>query len=268
MNFRNKKNVSLLLLALMLVQFLPPSFLFAHVTSAATIKVQLTSDHMPGFVFCRIPETDLWVGYATITGRVEAKDMGGEPEPTYVKTHVTERDGRTVYTSWADSQSYVHSYTYSSYPSVIGIGTHRITLEIRTKEFTGEVHHTPEWREMHEAAGHEVDRDPKNFYSGEVIRVAAVLSEAPADLVTAELEAVSKAGRTIRKQAALKAAGGRRYEGELHDKSWMSFDDGIREGEYPVVFRVRYRNGTVKETSVPIRIIGNIFKHVSVHRVR
>jgi hypothetical protein len=86
--------------------------------------------------------------------------------------------------------------------------------------------------------------------------------------VTAELEAVSKAGRTIRKQAALKAAGGRRYEGELHDKSWMSFDDGIREGEYPVVFRVRYRNGTVKETSVPIRIIGNIFKHVSVHRVR
>ncbi|OUM94964.1 MAG: hypothetical protein A9Z00_12000 [Thermobacillus sp. ZCTH02-B1] len=141
-------------------------------------------------------------------------------------------------------------------------------LEALPLTIDGEVHHTPEWRKMHEEAGHEVDRDPKDFYSGEIIRVAAVISEAPADEVTAELEAVSKSGGAIRKQVQLKAAGGRRYEGELHDKSWMTFDGSIREGEYPVVFRVRYRNGTVKETSVPIRIIGNIHKHVSVHRVR
>jgi hypothetical protein len=45
-----------------------------------------------------------------------------------------ERGGSTVYTSWATSQSQVHSYSYSTYPSIIGIGTHLITLEIRTKD--------------------------------------------------------------------------------------------------------------------------------------
>ena len=141
-------------------------------------------------------------------------------------------------------------------------------LEALPLTITGEVRHTPEWREMHAAAGHEVDRDPKDFYSGEIIRVAAVIAEAPADKVTAELEAVSKSGKTIRKQVTLTAAGGQRYEGELHDKSWMSLDESIREGEYRIVFRVVYRNGVVKETSVPIRIIGNIHKHLSVHRVQ
>jgi hypothetical protein len=132
----------------------------------------------------------------------------------------------------------------------------------------GEVHHTPEWREKHEAAGHEVGRDPKDFYSGEIFRVAAVISAAPADSVTAELRAVSRTGKAIQKQVRLTAAGGQRYEGELHDRSWMSLEDGIREGDHVIVFRVAYRNGVVKETAVPLRIIGNIYKSVSVHRVQ
>jgi len=132
----------------------------------------------------------------------------------------------------------------------------------------GEVHHTPEWREKHEAAGHEVERDPKDFYSGEIFRVAAVISAAPADSVTAELRAVSRTGKAIQKQVRLTAAGGQRYEGELHDRNWMSLEDGIREGDHVIVFRVAYRNGVVKETAVPIRIIGNIYKSVSVHRVQ
>jgi len=45
-----------------------------------------------------------------------------------------ERDGRSNYTSWANGENVVHSYTYSTYPSVIAVGTHTITLEIRTKE--------------------------------------------------------------------------------------------------------------------------------------
>jgi len=66
----------------------------------------------------------------------------------------------------------------------------------------------------------------------------------------------------------LAAAGGLRYEGELHDQSWMSPEDDIREGEHVIVFQAVYRNGVMKETSVPIRIIGNIYKFVSVHRVQ
>ena len=142
------------------------------------------------------------------------------------------------------------------------------TLEVLPLTITGEVHHTPEWRARHAEAGHEVERDPKDFYSGEIIRVAAVISAAPANEVTAELRAVSQTGLPIRKKVVLTAAGGLRYEGELHDESWMSPDEGIREGEHTVVFQVAYRNGVTKETSVPIRIIGNIYKAVSVHRVQ
>jgi len=142
------------------------------------------------------------------------------------------------------------------------------TMDVLPLTIAGEAHHTPEWRERHEAAGHEVERDPKDFYSGEIIRVAAVISAAPADEVTAELRAVSKTGNPIRKKAVLTAAGGLRYEGELHDESWMSPDEGIREGEHTIVFQVAYRNGVTKEASVPIRIIGNIYKAVSVHRVQ
>lgn len=142
------------------------------------------------------------------------------------------------------------------------------TMSVLPLTIAGEVHHTPEWREKHAAAGHEVEHDPKDFFSGEVIRVAAVISEAPANEVTAELRAVSKTGDPIRKKAVLTAAGGLRYDGVLHDESWMTPDEGIREGEHTVVFQVVYRNGVTKETSVPIRIIGNIYKAVSVHRVQ
>jgi len=142
------------------------------------------------------------------------------------------------------------------------------TLHALPLEIAGEVLHTPEWRENHLAAGHEVERDPKDFYSGEIIRVAAEVSAAPASAVTAELRAVSVTGAQIRKKVTLAAAGGLRYEGELHDKDWMSPEDGIREGEHVIVFRAAYQNGVVKETSVPIRIIGNIYRYVSVHRVQ
>ena len=142
------------------------------------------------------------------------------------------------------------------------------TMNVLPLEIAGEVQHTPEWREKHEAAGHEVERDPKDFYSGEIIRVAATVSAAPVSAVTAELRAVSRKGAQIRKQVTLAAAGGLRYEGELHDQSWMSPEDDIREGEHVIVFQAVYRNGVMKETSVPIRIIGNIYKFVSVHRVQ
>jgi hypothetical protein len=45
-----------------------------------------------------------------------------------------ERNGQTYYTSWATGRNDSHSYSYSTYPWIIGIGTHFITLEIRTKD--------------------------------------------------------------------------------------------------------------------------------------
>jgi len=45
-----------------------------------------------------------------------------------------ERDGSSVYTTWANSQNIKHTYSYGNYPWIIGVGTHAITLEIRTME--------------------------------------------------------------------------------------------------------------------------------------
>jgi len=231
------------------------------------------------------------------TNRPPVADFDWSPKPTYEGDTITlidrstDPDGDPLTYQW--SVSGPNGYTRSGSTQAFAIpgadtenrtGVYNVTLTVRdpkgasdsvTKPITvlpliieGEVHHTPEWREKHAAAGHEVEHDPKDFYSGEIMRVAAVISAAPANEVTAELRAVSKTGDSIRKRVVLTNAGGLRYEGELHDESWMSFDGEIREGEHTIVFQVVYRNGVKKETSVPVRIIGNIYKAVSVHRVQ
>lgn len=231
------------------------------------------------------------------TNRPPVADFDWSPKPTYEGDTITlidrstDPDGDPLTYQW--SVSGPNGYTRSGSTQAFAIpgadtenrtGVYNVTLTVRdpkgasdsvTKSITvlpliieGEVHHTPEWREKHAAAGHEVEHDPKDFYSGEIMRVAAVISAAPANEVTAELRAVSKTGDSIRKRVVLTNAGGLRYEGELHDESWMSFDGEIREGEHTIVFQVVYRNGVKKETSVPVRIIGNIYKAVSVHRVQ
>ncbi|CAG5091502.1 Putative PKD domain containing protein [Thermobacillus xylanilyticus] len=231
------------------------------------------------------------------TNRPPVADFDWSPKPAYEGDTITlidrstDPDGDPLTYQW--SVSGPNGYTRSGSTQAFAIpgadtenrtGVYNVTLTVRdpkgasdsvTKPITvlpliieGEVHHTPEWREKHAAAGHEVEHDPKDFYSGEIMRVAAVISAAPANEVTAELRAVSKTGDSIRKRVVLTNAGGLRYEGELHDESWMSFDGEIREGEHTIVFQVVYRNGVKKETSVPVRIIGNIYKAVSVHRVQ
>lgn len=133
---------------------------------------------------------------------------------------------------------------------------------------TGEVNHTAEWRERHLEAGHEVAANPKHFYAGERMRLRAMTPPAPARRVTAAVSMTTESGVKIVTEAELQLASPYVYEGSLHDERWAALDDSIREGVYPVIFRAEFNNGVVKEDVVPIRIIGNMYDAVSVHRVR
>jgi hypothetical protein len=144
----------------------------------------------------------------------------------------------------------------------------RVTHTIRAQELTitGTVEHTPQWRERHERAGHEIVRDPKDFYSGEIFVVAAESSPAPVEQAEAWMRATGIGGRGIFLHAVLQSRDPTHFAGELFDEILLSPEEGLPEGIRQIYFRIRYRNGVVKETAVPVRIIGKAGGTFRVHR--
>jgi len=142
------------------------------------------------------------------------------------------------------------------------------TLEAAPLTIRSDVRHTPEWRNIHQGKGHQIDVAPKDFYSGEVFVVETVSSPAPVAEAVAWIDAQGKSGKALYASATLTARADSAIviEGELFDEMWMSETDGFPEGVMPVHFRIRYANGVVKTEDVPIRIIGNVYEAVNVHR--
>jgi PKD repeat protein len=142
------------------------------------------------------------------------------------------------------------------------------TLEAAPLTIRSDVRHTPEWRDIHQSKGHQIDVAPKDFYSGEVFVVETVSSPAPVAEAVAWIDAQGKSGKALYASATLTARADSAivFEGELFDEMWMSETDGFPEGVMPVHFRIRYANGVVKTEDVPIRIIGNVYEAVNVHR--
>ncbi|MBD2848695.1 PKD domain-containing protein, partial [Paenibacillus sp. IB182496] len=150
-----------------------------------------------------------------------------------------------------------------------GRETSRVThaIAVRPLTLTGQVHHTPQWLEIHEAAGHETVTAPKDFYTGEILVLYARTSEAPVAWVRAGLAGARRGGGTLETEVRLQAGGEpQTYEAELYDERWQALDTGLAEGEQTVVFTVRYANGVEKTDAVPIRIIGHVLESVQVHR--
>lgn len=131
-----------------------------------------------------------------------------------------------------------------------------------------EVHHTPQWLERHEKAGHETASPPKDFYSGERFVLKAVGSAAPIERVTATLNTSGLANNTIFIQAQLEEehTGSSLYTGELYDIVLSSLTGGLHIGVEYIHFRIDYQNGVTKEASVPINIIGNVQEIIGVKR--
>ncbi len=145
--------------------------------------------------------------------------------------------------------------------------SHEATITVRPLFIEGEVNHTAQWYAHHVDAGHETEHAPKDFYAGERLLIRAVVALAPVETVTARITAAGRAGSDLSVGEALQPQGGSgQFAGDLYDERWASVTEGLEEGNYAVQFRVEYANGVVKETVVPIRIIGNVYENVGVHR--
>lgn len=151
-----------------------------------------------------------------------------------------------------------------------GSASSRMEKTLRASPLTiaSEVAHTPEWKELHEAKGHNTTTVPKDFYSGELFVVWTVSSPAPVASASASFEATGRDGSPLSLSTTLvqSSTDANRFEGTLYDDRLQSATEGLPEGELPIRFRIVYANGVVREQMVPIRIIGSVLTAVGVHR--
>ncbi len=145
--------------------------------------------------------------------------------------------------------------------------THEENVTVRPLFIQGEVNHTEQWYAHHVEAGHETEHAPKDFYAGERLLIRAVVALGPVETVTARITAAGRAGGDLSVEEVLQPHGGPgQFAGDLYDERWASVTEGLEGGGYAVRFRVEYANGVEKETTVPLRIIGNVYENVGVHR--
>jgi hypothetical protein len=141
------------------------------------------------------------------------------------------------------------------------------TITVLPLTIQAEVNHTIKWLDYHERAGHVTDADPKDFYAGEVFVVHAWSSAAPVRRVIASLDTTSIDHKRIYTEIDLQRMGTtNHYQADFLENRWGSLTEGLPKGLHTIRFKIQYSNGTVKETEVPINIIGNMMQIVSVHR--
>jgi hypothetical protein len=150
-------------------------------------------------------------------------------------------------------------------------GTNQIVvtriIEARPLELEPNVSHTAQWLTHHEQQGHETEQHPKSFYTGEIFVVSAVSSPAAVRRVTADLNATGRDGRPIAISVNLVLTGTTDYyRANLYDPILSSLTGGLPEGLHQIRFRIEYTNGVVKESWIPINIIGHVHGVVNVHR--
>jgi hypothetical protein len=141
------------------------------------------------------------------------------------------------------------------------------TLRAESLLLDANVSHTAEWLTHHLQQGHETVLHPKSFYTGEIFVVSAVGSLAATSRVTASLDSIGRDGNPIAISVDLAAASqANHYQANLYEAILSSLTGGLPEGQHQIKFIIEYTNGVVKDTSIPIQIIGHVQGAVNVHR--
>lgn len=194
-------------------------------------------------------------------------------------------DGDAISSLWTIVTPTGNIRTYSETPLLANAepGNYSITLEVSDGKLSGrtsstievlplsieaDVRHTEDWKKTHEREGHETTNNPKDFYAGEIIIAnARPTAGVPVSQVTVKLIAIGLDGSDLTREWQMSKIGSTDiYAAELYDTKWASLQDGLPQGLYKLKFTVLYSNGTTKITTVPIQIIGSVYKAVGVHR--
>ncbi|RAU93677.1 PKD domain-containing protein [Paenibacillus sp. YN15] len=142
-------------------------------------------------------------------------------------------------------------------------------VEVLPLTIDADIHHTPDWLQIHVERGHETSHAPKDFYAGEKLLLHIASAPAPVGRAEARLEATGIGGGSILVETVLAAENTAcLFAGELYDPVMGSLDNRLPDGLHEVRFRLTYSNGVVKETVVSFRIIGSALGAVGVHRIQ
>ncbi|MGO4495981.1 PKD domain-containing protein [Paenibacillus sp. 2RAB27] len=132
------------------------------------------------------------------------------------------------------------------------------------------VTYTDNWLILHNQKGHQIQVNPKQFYSGEIFVVKSQSAATSVDEVIAWIDTIGLDGQTLYVSEKLtpQLNDGTMFSGELFDVKFQSLTEGLTRGAQTIHFQIRYSNGVVRKEDIPIEIIGNAQQSVGVHRVQ
>ncbi|XID95703.1 hypothetical protein ACF3MZ_14785 [Paenibacillaceae bacterium WGS1546] len=235
----------------------------------------------------------------TVLNRRPVADFDWRPKPVYEGDAVTlidlsrDPDGDSLVYEWTivgpDGYRFAGSTKEMTIPGRLtenNVGAFRATLRVTdihgasdslTKSIVveplgidGQVAHTPDWERNRlnwNAKYPAKFRAEHVFWAGE----AFVLSAAVTDTGSSGTKAIAveaAATAELKKALAEEAPGSLRWTGLLREADTSLKFVELPDGPYTFVFTVRYSNGVVKTSAVPIEIRGIVDQYVQVHRVR
>ncbi|MEG6533208.1 PKD domain-containing protein [Caldibacillus thermoamylovorans] len=135
---------------------------------------------------------------------------------------------------------------------------------VKPLSITGRVKHTSDWENKHLSLGHSLDY----FYSGEKFLLEADTSDYPTVYVKSIYKGKQADLTLIERPILLSEVSSILYTGELYDPNFLVYPTSLKDGPGTFTFEVKYTNGVVKRTDVPIIIIvdGNVYDAMQFHR--
>ncbi|MEG6533210.1 hypothetical protein V6C20_06680 [Caldibacillus thermoamylovorans] len=116
----------------------------------------------------------------------------------------------------------------------------------------------------HISLGHSLDK----FYSGEKFLLEADTSDYPTEYVKTTFKGTQMDLNTIEYIIRLSSVSTILYTGDLYESKFLEYPTSLKDGPATFTFEVKYRNGVIKTTDVPVTIIinGNVYDAYEYHR--
>lgn len=129
-------------------------------------------------------------------------------------------------------------------------------------EIKGFVSHTPDWKAIHEANGH----DENQYFAGEVFKTKAVVTNHVIDSVTVEFIGEQINNETLRFTEEMFPNPHPIYIADVFKEDMGAPDTRLKTGPVYFVFTVKWQNGIVKQDMVQVNIFDGAYNSFNFHR--
>lgn len=137
------------------------------------------------------------------------------------------------------------------------------TIPVKPLTLEGFVDHTDQWKTIHSDEGNQ----PNDFYSGEPFVLKGVTSAAPVEKVTVTFNGNRDNGQLVTNTITLSGTSDPVvYTGTYLEEIFSKPNTKLRVGPVTFEFEVHYSNGQVRNHTVIVNIIGDIFDRLKFHK--